>query len=570
MAGSAAFETVMQANCTPSPFSRKRDNSEMSKLTPSPPAGPKLKLKWGTTDCSESSHEVPPSQQPVKPFSSGFWAEAAVPKSRTLPCHPADYSSHVHEAFVGHCSHVLDRPVNHQEGASTSSDAATAGEVLGCSNHVHHEATANQEPASPGKRAWGPASPLTEEAPTPPVQPEATDPSGTLLAVAEEESDWCALKAELDSHPSHNVEEAPASSDVTERQPAAPWKRARGPASPLTEEAPASPVQPDAKDPAGSLPAVTEEEAERCALKADLDSHSSHNVKEAPASSDVIERQPAAPRKRARGQVSPLTKEAAAPPEQPEATDPAGTSPMGTEEEGERCVLEADPDSNSSCNVDEAPFPSGMMENHPFRAGHPSMLLPGCDTIEAQLNAYNWTADEAADETKLAKTLSFTLMQWLKALVEQHIILDSSAQLPSIKLESMRPIRELLCMEPMDMAGIMQAVAKQAEPDDLPSTSPKIERGHWLLGCKVETRGAACTISAREFHTGKPGAPKMLGSMTFTSKSKPSWLPLVFTMALRGVMKLMWQPSFHVQPTLVKLTVQAIKDDLKTMGAVDL
>ena len=555
MAGRAAYDCVMESTCTPSPFNRKRDNSELSDQTPSPPAGPKLRLKWNIDSSCMPMDTTLPSDQTGKPFSSGFWGTTA---------------SGSHAAPSEQCF------VPFEQEAPMSSEAGDDGALVGCGSQVHPEATTQQEAStSPDGQGYDPLKyQLFWEAFVGHGRPNRD-------ALTQQDEDASQLKVASESVPPMTDEaaEAPA------QEMAHSEMKDPGHASVVTEDVAALHMQNAEQDLDSTHHIIAEEAAVMCTNNSGEEGlQPSCDIGASSAPSDLAAVFPLMQNNKHDEAVQAACDSSHIIADLPLELQPSLQTHSTKEVDDELAVA------NSAVEVDhseevsvaeqlannassahqhsiEEEVSTTHVTDHDEHKCVPPICLPGCDTMEAQLDAYTWTAAEAADEVHLANILSSKIMVWLKPLVEQHIIINKA----EIKLEALRPIRELLCMEPMSPAGILKGVARQADPDDFPSTSPKVDCGHWLLGCKVETRPKHCgsfTISAREFHTGKAGAPKMLGSMTFTSNSEPSWLPLVFTMALRGVMKMMWQPDFHVQPGLVKLTINAIKEALKAMSSL--
>ena len=610
MAGQAAFDAVMSfSKCTPSPRSRKREISDVEGCTPSPPsAGPKLRLKWSLTDGSSCSEPTNAAALPTaKPFSSGFWGQPPS-HAQAFPPQPAGLQTHQQEeVFECRGSHVHHQAKTSQGASSvdvamkkpaeTPSEAHHAccpqpelqplqqeDALEGWGSHAHHEASTFQQAFSTGIAVKEPAATSAEA--------QGSCPQPELQSLQQEDA--------FEGLGSHVHHEAPTFQQASSKGVAVTE------AAKTFPEAHASCLQPDPQSlqrkdvlegqgshvhhesltfqGAFSTGKAVEESAVNCA---------DDEAKQAPSATWPTKTSggPEAENIAACQELHPCETEVAPMPaeeakvglpaanleavdtllqseihlplmpqqvDQPEQLTPGACDAAANGEEGQQAgardhsafVGNASADFDQPGHLDEAQL----------------IFLPGCGTtVEGHLHTYAWSADEAENQPHLASVLSSKVMAWLVPLVEQHIQ-NHSDQCLSNQLTCVRPIKELLCMKPTTMDDAIIALLKQTEPDTFPSTSPKIDCGGWLLGCKVETRvggAGCCTISVREYRS-RSAAARMLGSWSFNLQDgPPAWQPLIFTMALRGMMKLMYQRDFHVQSDLVKLTINEIKRELK-------
>ena len=197
-----------------------------------------------------------------------------------------------------------------------------------------------------------------------------------------------------------------------------------------------------------------------------------------------------------------------------------------------------------------------------------------CNSFEDQLAAYPWSADEAANLPQLACTLSDKIVTWLRPVLIQWLQQDATTADGEHQVHTARPLRDLLRMQPVTMTNLQALLANQEAVDDFPSTSPKLSCGLWHLACRVEVRGMlsdSVTVSLRKFATHPNRAPPpMLASWTFQLfRCNPPWAPIAVMFAIRGLMKLVWQPDFCVQPELIQSTATNLKKQLKAMFQVE-
>jgi hypothetical protein len=204
----------------------------------------------------------------------------------------------------------------------------------------------------------------------------------------------------------------------------------------------------------------------------------------------------------------------------------------------------------------------------PLADAAPYISEQECHSLEDDLPAYEWSAIEGENLDELANVLSGKVLVWLKPILVECFMGDATSSVAP-RLETLRPIRDLLQMGPIPTKDyIMSILATQADPDTLPSTSPKLGCGTWSLGGRLEVRAdGVFIISLREFRRLRSPAA-MLGSWSFNLQDpKAAWLPVAYTLALRGIVKLMRQPSIHVPPELVKRMLPIIKSELKSIAA---